>query len=235
MALTCAKCGLEMSPHSYGMPKAYCSRRCKERAKNARQSSTRAASRQLEAEWRRLGRIRATRHICSVCLSLLSRPLRSRCPRCVADRRQHEGMQHGTESMYTNGRCRCDACKGASRRGRTKRREEQPDLRKAADAKYRQANAMRRRKDAAARTRRKRALRRGGSAQPYDRRTIYQRDGGRCHICGETVDPDRFHLDHLVPIADGGADAPENVAVAHPRCNLRRGRGRTPVQLRLVG
>lgn len=55
-----------------------------------------------------------------------------------------------------------------------------------------------------------------------DRQAIYQRDQGICYLCGQTVDPTDFHLDHRVPIARGGTDTPDNVRVAHPRCNLRK-------------
>ena len=68
-----------------------------------------------------------------------------------------------------------------------------------------------------------------------DRSVIYKRDGGRCHICGLRVSGARFHIDHLVPLSHGGSHTPENVALAHPKCNLRRHDGRLPAQLLLVG
>lgn len=65
--------------------------------------------------------------------------------------------------------------------------------------------------------------------------SIYDRDHGRCHICHWPVSRKKFHLDHLIPISLGGNHTAVNVAIAHPRCNLRRGAGRTPAQLRLLG
>lgn len=64
---------------------------------------------------------------------------------------------------------------------------------------------------------------------------IYDRDGGRCHLCGKTVSRADFHIDHLIPVSKGGLTVPENLAVAHARCNQERGAGRLPAQLRLVG
>ena len=81
---------------------------------------------------------------------------------------------------------------------------------------------------------RRRARKAAAVIVPYNRADIYDRDGGRCHICRDLVGSD-FHIDHLIPIAGGGADTPENVAIAHPLCNHQRGAGRLPAQLRLVG
>lgn len=86
----------------------------------------------------------------------------------------------------------------------------------------------------------KNTRRRGARAGTYALREIGERDGWRCHLCRTKVDaslsgrhPDGPTIDHLVPLADGGKDEPMNVAIAHRRCNVRRGTGGT-VQLRLV-
>lgn len=68
----------------------------------------------------------------------------------------------------------------------------------------------------------------------FSREGIYERDGGRCHICHRLVPRSDFHLDHLVPLAHGGDHAPRNLAVAHPLCNHKRGAGWLPAQLRLI-
>ncbi len=81
---------------------------------------------------------------------------------------------------------------------------------------------------------RRRARLAGAITEPYSRPEIFARDGGRCHICHRSVSRAHFHVDHLVPIRHGGADAPWNVAIAHPKCNLARGAGRLPAQLRLA-
>lgn len=55
--------------------------------------------------------------------------------------------------------------------------------------------------------------------------------GAGCHICGEPIDytlphldPMAFVVDHLIPMAKGGADTLANKAAAHRLCNLRKGR-----------
>jgi 5-methylcytosine-specific restriction endonuclease McrA len=59
--------------------------------------------------------------------------------------------------------------------------------------------------------------------EPVRRLAVYKRDGGICHICGKDVDPSRFHVDHIVPLSRGGRHTYANVALAHPRCNYRKG------------
>jgi endogenous inhibitor of DNA gyrase (YacG/DUF329 family) len=70
---------------------------------------------------------------------------------------------------------------------------------------------------------------------------IYERDGGRCKICGKKVDikklaphPKSATLDHIIPLAEGGLHEKKNVQLAHFICNSRKGTGGTD-QLRLFG
>lgn len=61
-------------------------------------------------------------------------------------------------------------------------------------------------------------------------RTVGQRDGWICGICGEKVantdgfSPDAPTVDHIIPIIDGGTDTWDNVQLAHVRCNCMKGR-----------
>ncbi len=71
--------------------------------------------------------------------------------------------------------------------------------------------------------------------EKIDRVRVFERDGGRCHICGELVSTEKFELDHLVPISKGGSHTYANVRVAHPSCNRRRSDGVLPAQLLLIG
>lgn len=71
--------------------------------------------------------------------------------------------------------------------------------------------------------------------EKIDRAYVYERDGGKCHLCGKKAPRSRFHLDHLVPLSRGGSHTHDNLSVAHPYCNASRGTGRLPAQLRLVG
>lgn len=59
---------------------------------------------------------------------------------------------------------------------------------------------------------------------------IIARDGLECGICSKPVDPDLAYpnplsrsVDHILPIARGGAHTPENCQMAHLRCNISKG------------
>lgn len=52
---------------------------------------------------------------------------------------------------------------------------------------------------------------------------VWLRDQAWCHICGATVDLSDASRDHLQPRSYGGPTTFENVALAHKRCNSRRG------------
>jgi len=55
--------------------------------------------------------------------------------------------------------------------------------------------------------------------EEIDRQKIYERDKGICYLCGEPVDSNNWHLDHIIPLARGGEHVMTNVAVTHPFCN----------------
>ena len=71
-------------------------------------------------------------------------------------------------------------------------------------------------------SRRRYAAERGSAVEPIDRGAVWARDGGTCHICGQACEPDNWHMDHVAPIARGGAHVMDNVAVSHPACNRRK-------------
>ena len=52
---------------------------------------------------------------------------------------------------------------------------------------------------------------------------IYLRDNKQCYQCAKELAKDEFELDHLIPIAKGGANNPENLAVSCLFCNRSRG------------
>lgn len=59
--------------------------------------------------------------------------------------------------------------------------------------------------------------------EPVSRLIVWQRDDGRCHICGRRADINDWHLEHIVPLSRGGGHSYKNVAVSHPSCNLSKG------------
>ena len=61
---------------------------------------------------------------------------------------------------------------------------------------------------------------------------------GQCQLCGGPLAPDEpklspwsTHIDHIMPLAAGGAPYDRsNLRAVHARCNLRRDRGQQPLQ-----
>jgi 5-methylcytosine-specific restriction endonuclease McrA len=49
----------------------------------------------------------------------------------------------------------------------------------------------------------------------------YSRQHGRCFYCNKKVGKD-YHVDHVIPLAKGGGNGPENLVVACPKCNLSK-------------
>jgi 5-methylcytosine-specific restriction enzyme A len=69
-----------------------------------------------------------------------------------------------------------------------------------------------------------------GSAQQKRSRWILERDDTICHVCGHAG---AREVDHVTPIAEGGADDESNLRPIHEDCHRRktareaaRGRGR---------
>jgi hypothetical protein len=54
-------------------------------------------------------------------------------------------------------------------------------------------------------------------------RTLIERDGNHCAICGEEYEPQNFNIEHLTPKSQGGADGLENLILVCQRCNARLG------------
>jgi len=79
---------------------------------------------------------------------------------------------------------------------------------------------------------RRRALKAGATVEKVNRALVYERDSGRCHLCGRKVNPKKWHLDHIIPLSKGGEHSYRNVAVACPKCNMSKG-AKVRGQLRL--
>jgi 5-methylcytosine-specific restriction endonuclease McrA len=80
----------------------------------------------------------------------------------------------------------------------------------------------------------RRARKLAATVEPVSRARVYERDGGRCHICHKKVQTKGWHLDHLIPLSKGGEHSYRNVAVACPKCNMSRS-DHGSAQLRLIG
>jgi 5-methylcytosine-specific restriction endonuclease McrA len=62
----------------------------------------------------------------------------------------------------------------------------------------------------------------GVAYEEVDPDAVYQRDGGRCWICGRHVKRTDATLDHVTFLARGGHHTDANVRLAHHLCNVRR-------------
>lgn len=76
---------------------------------------------------------------------------------------------------------------------------------------------------------RRRARLKEAFVEDVDRDAIFQRDGGKCGICGEAIltdvghlHPLSFHVDHVIPLALGGEHSMANCQAAHRQCNVRK-------------
>jgi 5-methylcytosine-specific restriction endonuclease McrA len=61
-----------------------------------------------------------------------------------------------------------------------------------------------------------------GNHTAIDVRRQYVVQGGRCFWCDAVVG-NRYHVDHLIPIARGGGNGPENIVISCGTCNHKKG------------
>lgn len=103
-------------------------------------------------------------------------------------------------------------------------------------------DAEERRALAAARWARRRARKAGAQTEPYSRIGIAERDRWRCGICRRPIrrdldypHPRSLSIDHVIPLAEGGADTPANVRATHLTCNVARQARGGGEQLAMLG
>lgn len=59
-----------------------------------------------------------------------------------------------------------------------------------------------------------------GAIGPRVRFQIFQRDGFACHYCGRRPPQHPLQIDHVLPIARGGTNHPDNLVAACWECNI---------------
>ena len=52
---------------------------------------------------------------------------------------------------------------------------------------------------------------------------LLRRDGLICGICKLSLEGSKIELDHIEAVACGGPHIMENMQLAHPKCNIRKG------------
>lgn len=60
-----------------------------------------------------------------------------------------------------------------------------------------------------------------GYISPKLRYETFKRDGFKCKICG---DKERLHVDHIVPVVNGGESIKENLQTLCRECNIGKGK-----------
>lgn len=53
-----------------------------------------------------------------------------------------------------------------------------------------------------------------------ERAEIFNARNGKCHICGQKIHPqEKWDIEHIIPLALGGADSGDNLDLAHQSCH----------------
>jgi len=62
-------------------------------------------------------------------------------------------------------------------------------------------------------------------------RLVRERASDRCEYCRmhQSLQVATFHIEHIVPLSASGAPSPDNLALACPTCNLRKGQRLTAI------
>jgi 5-methylcytosine-specific restriction endonuclease McrA len=102
---------------------------------------------------------------------------------------------------------------------RDRYRRNHPDQRRAERRKWKLANPMKVR--ASRKNWKIRAIEADGTHTVTDIQAQYERQNGKCFYCGKKVGS-TYHVDHVIPLARGGSNGPENLVIACPKCNLKK-------------
>lgn len=54
-------------------------------------------------------------------------------------------------------------------------------------------------------------------------RELHRKQGGKCALCGESVDIREAEVDHIIPFCYGGGNERGNIQLAHGVCNRSKG------------
>jgi len=71
----------------------------------------------------------------------------------------------------------------------------------------------------------RRALKRGCTAEhlpEHYERGLYEAQCGLCYYCGDSLEENGQHLEHMTPLSRGGAHSLANLCLSCPNCNQRK-------------
>jgi len=158
---------------------------------------------------------------CENCTDFTSHNKHGSCTRCL-NRARRESRQRNLEVQRARDRLRYVEHRDQLLEMQRIWALRNPDRSRAIKAKWAQNNPESARQAA----RRRRARKQQNGIEPYRDTDIFDRDAWMCYLCGNDINPQLPRtniwgatIDHVIPIAMGGADAPDNVRAAHLRCN----------------
>jgi 5-methylcytosine-specific restriction endonuclease McrA len=237
----CLQCGSPFSPNRQGPPRKYCTQQCSSRAYHLRRMD----------EGRSLNRTMHER-VCVVCGGKWMTPKAkaTHCsPACIAAAR-FGPERHPRRAPYSE---RMIAARGRQRRasrgttGKGTVWTEGP-CRRCGTRFLSKTSALTSATYCGRRCKqgdigdRRRARIKHNFVDVVRRSRVFERDGYRCHICGQKTDrtkcvphPRAPTIDHLIPIALGGEHSHVNVATAHFLCNATKSSTGAGDQLALLG
>jgi hypothetical protein len=197
-------CKNEFTRAERGAQAKFCSDDCKQAKRRADKL---VAGRKCTAK--------AVRATCDSCGLWFRRQPDSDVTTCHPCRRD-EPVKHGIAGTYSNRGCRCRECTAAVGEERLRNKYKQVLAGIPLDVNHRA-----------------RARRFGVEDEYVNKLQVFELDGWICGICHKPVDreatwpaPTMPSLDHITPLAAGGAHVYENVQCAHLQCNLIKNDGR---------
>lgn len=218
----CRHCGITFTRERKGLPTMYCTIECRRTAKTSKDRARNAGKPKPKREM----------PACTVASCTTAQLAKGLCPKHYFRQREH-GDVHHTRKVVKH----CEMCgaempplpAGVAARRRTCSRHCGHTLRAIREGKGAGTESRRARNVRACAVRKARIAATGGERIKLIQ--ILERDEWRCQICRRQLDPaDRGttkpeapEVDHVVPLAQGGAHRGDNLQCACRRCNLLKG------------
>lgn len=62
----------------------------------------------------------------------------------------------------------------------------------------------------------------GAFVETVNRKVVFENYHGICYMCSVILDPNEWHLEHIIPLSRGGEHSYENTAASCKPCNQRK-------------